>query len=509
MDAGGKVNILLVDDQPAKLLTYEVVLETLGQNLIKASSAREALECLLRTDIAVILMDVSMPELDGFELAAMIREHPRYRETAIIFVSAVHLNEADYVRGYQMGAVDYVSAPVVAEILRAKVKVFAELHRKTRELEALNSDLEKRVAERTEELRLSNDQQTVLAREVDHRAKNALAVAQAIVRLTHAETIDQYIAAIEGRINALARAHSLLSDSRWQGASLKTIAEDELAPYRGAAGPRYVIDGPDIVLQPVSAQAIALALHELATNAAKYGAFAAKTGRLRLSWKIAPLRISWRESGVPGVRPPASQGFGSKVIDLSIKTQLGGDVRFQWISDGLDCTLEIPEAASRAGRGKAEAPTEGPGGKATILVVEDEPLVALMIEKLIVELGHAVAGPCATLAEARTAVDGQNFTAAILDINLAGQMVFPIADILVRRRIPFLFITGYEPERILQRFSHIPILQKPLEASMLREYLAERLLFKPLAEPAPMRVRKRHSSKASARSRLRSDPAAT
>src|SRR5262249_14604472 len=113
MNGSDKANILLVDDQPAKLMTYEVVLEELGENLIKALSAREALECLLRNDIAVILMDVSMPELDGFQLAAMIREHPRYRETAIIFVSAVHLSEADYVRGYQMGAVDYVSAPVV------------------------------------------------------------------------------------------------------------------------------------------------------------------------------------------------------------------------------------------------------------------------------------------------------------------------------------------------------------------------------------------------------------
>src|SRR5688500_20069375 len=124
MSEHDKVNILMVDDQPAKLLSYESILSELGENLIKAGSGREALECLLRTDVAVILMDVSMPELDGFELAAMIREHPRYKDTAIIFVSAVHLSEADYVRGYQMGAVDYVSAPVIAEILRAKVKVF-------------------------------------------------------------------------------------------------------------------------------------------------------------------------------------------------------------------------------------------------------------------------------------------------------------------------------------------------------------------------------------------------
>jgi two-component sensor histidine kinase/CheY-like chemotaxis protein len=487
MDSDNKVNILLVDDQPAKLMTYEVVLEDLGETLIKASSAREALECLLRTDIAVILMDVSMPELDGFELAAMIREHPRYKDTAIIFVSAIHLSEADYVRGYQMGAVDYVSAPVVAEILRAKVKVFAELHRKTRELEALNSDLEKRVAERTEELRLSHDHQTVLAREVDHRAKNALAVAQAIVRLTHAETIDKYIVAIEGRINALARAHALLSDSRWQGASLRTIIEDELAPYRRASGPHHVVEGPDIVLRPASAQAIALVLHELATNAAKYGAFATESGQLILSWKADPLTISWHETGVPDLLPPTSQGFGSKVIDLSIRTQLGGLAHFHWNSDGLHCILEIPEAADPTA-GKTQAGSGGPVASTSILLVEDEPLVAMMIEKIIVSLGFSVAGACATVAQARQAIDSKEFTGAILDVNLGGELVFPVADILSRRQIPFIFTTGYGPERIVPRFTHIPLLPKPVEASMLRKMLAEVLSAGPQAvsqESAP------------------------
>jgi PAS domain S-box-containing protein len=147
-----KVNILMVDDQPAKLLSYEVMLGGLGENLIKANSAKEALEILLKTDVAVVLMDVSMPELDGFQLAAMIRQHPRFQRTAIIFVSAVHLTDLDQLKGYEHGAVDYISVPVVPEMLRAKVRVFADLHRKTRQLEALNRDLELRVLERTEEL---------------------------------------------------------------------------------------------------------------------------------------------------------------------------------------------------------------------------------------------------------------------------------------------------------------------------------------------------------------------
>jgi len=165
-----QVNILMVDDQPAKLLSYEVILSELGENLLKASSGKEALEQLLKTDVAVVLMDVSMPDLDGFQLAEMIREHPRFQKTAIIFISAVHLTDVDRVKGYQRGAVDYISVPVIPELLRAKVSVFAELHRKTRQLERLNRDLELRVAQRTEELQASESQFRTLANSIPQLA---------------------------------------------------------------------------------------------------------------------------------------------------------------------------------------------------------------------------------------------------------------------------------------------------------------------------------------------------
>jgi signal transduction histidine kinase len=141
MSAHDKVNILMVDDQPGKLLSYEAILAELGENLIKANSGKEALEILLKKDIAVVLMDVSMPELDGFELADMIRQHPRFQKVAIIFISAVHLTDLDRLKGYERGAVDYISVPINPELLRAKVSVFAELHRRAQQLEALNSEL--------------------------------------------------------------------------------------------------------------------------------------------------------------------------------------------------------------------------------------------------------------------------------------------------------------------------------------------------------------------------------
>ncbi|HEX4860310.1 MAG TPA: HWE histidine kinase domain-containing protein, partial [Rhizomicrobium sp.] len=403
--ASDKVNILLVDDQPAKLLSYEVMLGGLGENLIKVASAREALEQLLKTDIAVILIDVCMPELDGFDLAKMIREHPRFQRIAIIFISAIHVTETDYLRGYNAGAVDYVPVPVVPEVLRAKVKVFAELYRKTRQLEELNRDLESRVSERTAALEsaaarlLQSEQgrslalaagdmgswaydfasdmwtwdeghrrifgvdtdfaptleairravhpedmeklrnafaelsqanssyklearvvrpngeirwcaasavasfdaqgrmvrvsgvtsditdrkdaemrQALLAREVDHRARNALAIVQAIIRLARADTIENYVQTIEGRIRALAQTHELLSQARWQGADVHRLVMEEVAPYRNVGNRKIVIDGPSLLVAPETAQSIALTLHELATNAAKYGALSAKDG---------------------------------------------------------------------------------------------------------------------------------------------------------------------------------------------------------------------------------------
>jgi len=176
-------NVLIVDDQPAKLLTYSAILNGLEANLVMANSAREALDQLLRADFAVVLVDVCMPELDGFELAALIREHPRFRRTAIIFVSGVHLTDLDRLKGYEYGAVDYVPVPVVPEILRAKVNIFLDLYRKTRQLERLNRHLEIRVAERTAELVDASRRKDEFLAMLAHELRNPLAAVRLAAQL--------------------------------------------------------------------------------------------------------------------------------------------------------------------------------------------------------------------------------------------------------------------------------------------------------------------------------------
>lgn len=186
----------------------------------------------------------------------------------------------------------------------------------------------------------------LLTRELDHRAKNLLAVVQSVITLTSADDVAGFKAAVEGRIQALGRAHSMLAASRWEGADLDRVLSEELAAYRSRDGERVRLAGPQLLLKPSAAQALALVIHELATNAAKYGALSAPEGRLRVSWLVdgARLVLTWEESGGPPLAPPAPQGrvgFGSRLIRGSIERQLGGTLELDWAFPGLTARMEV------------------------------------------------------------------------------------------------------------------------------------------------------------------------
>jgi PAS domain S-box-containing protein len=188
----------------------------------------------------------------------------------------------------------------------------------------------------------AEQRQNLLAREVDHRAKNALALAQSIVRLTRGENVKAYVRAVEGRISALARVHTVLSLSSWQGAKIRKLVDEELAPY--AMGDQVSLCGSEVQLQPATAQTLALALHELVTNSAKYGALSTLSGRPSINWEIAAdsLLLAWEERGGPQVQKPTSSGFGTRSVIASIESQLGGKAEFDWRSEGLICRLLVP-----------------------------------------------------------------------------------------------------------------------------------------------------------------------
>jgi two-component sensor histidine kinase/CheY-like chemotaxis protein len=328
----------------------------------------------------------------------------------------------------------------------------------------------------------AEERQALLVREVDHRARNALAVVQSIVRLTRAPTKEAYISAVEGRITALSRAHVLLSESRWQGANLVRLLDEELAPYRRTEVERIVTQGPGVFLDPATAQILALALHELATNAAKYGALSAASGTVTLTWETRPgsLDLQWIETGGPPVPALRSDGYGTRVISASIERHLDGRAVFDWRTEGLRFTMSIPlgektRSARTAmnGHGTSEEDRAGAANKVVagnrLLLVEDEALTGMMMSDMLTELGFDVVGPFGRVADAIAAVGSEDIHGAVLDVNLDGEMVYPVADAVAARGVPFVFVTGYGAEGIDARFARIPVLQKPIERQMLQK----------------------------------------
>jgi PAS domain S-box-containing protein len=348
--------------------------------------------------------------------------------------------------------------------------------------------------------------QQLLVNELNHRVKNTLASVQAIAQHTLRRTRNsaEFVASFSGRIQSLSRVHSILSSSNWKGADLRQLIRDQLL-LGSVDEMRLTAQGPVVQLEPQTALHMALMLHELGTNAIKYGALSRRQGRVVISWTVegGMLRLRWMERGGPPVRAPSSPGFGMTLIEQSVKGE-GGDARLSLEADGIVWEIAVPLAraqtfdrletarpaaaapsgmTSREGRLAERVPKRLEGKR--LLVVEDEPLVALDIIACLKDAGAEVGEPMGTVDEALQIVKRATFDGALLDGNLRGQKVDEIAAALTRRNIRFLFVSGYGPESLPQAFQNAVVISKPFSPESLVEAAAR------LVQPSPHIVRLR------------------
>ncbi|WP_119301225.1 response regulator [Dongia deserti] len=549
MNANEPVNILLVDDQPAKLLSYEVILRDLGENLIKASSGREALEQILKKDIAVVLIDVVMPDLNGFELASMIRDHPRFHTLSIIFVSAISVTELDRLKGYQHGAVDYISVPVVPDLLRAKVKIFAELYRKTRQLERLNAELERRVQERTAALAEANlkleqrveertrEREAALAQvhemqkmeslgqltgglahdfnnllmgiigSLDYLAKQSFSDPKAKHFLTAARESAERGAALTKRLLAFARRQELKPEA----VDVRRLTEGMAEMLQRSIGPTIQIEmdfDQGLALISVDPNQLELAILNLALNARDA---MPDGGRLRISAQsetgatglrsLEPgdyVRMTVTDTGTgmdEAILKRCSEPFFTtkevgRGTGLGLSTvhglavQSGGGMRISsQQGEGTMVELWFPVAAGVAHIVGAEA-VQAPNStmpRYRVLVVDDEPLVALLTASMLEDLGHESQVVPSGASALRVLRSDGSIDAVITDYAMPDMTGAELATHIRRLRpdLPIILATGYAdfPNSNAQ---DLPRLSKPFGSHELRSILTA-LQQRPLA----------------------------
>jgi PAS domain S-box-containing protein len=332
--------------------------------------------------------------------------------------------------------------------------------------------------------------QELLISELNHRVKNTLATVQSIANQTvyRARSPAEFAASFSGRLQALARTHTLLTAATWRGAELSEIMRDQLL-IDGAEDDRVSFSGPSVMLSPQAALHTGLVLHELATNAYKYGALSNPRGSLSLRWMVRTesqrkLYLQWQERGGPAVTVPQTRGFGSTLIEKSLDAH-GGTASIHYEAEGLTCEIVLPlkenellpfDVLNKAAATvvepfkSVEKPVRETGieGK-RILVVDDEPLIAMDIATSLDDDGCVVVGPASTVEKALTLIDTAAIDAALLDANLAGDPVDVLAAALTRRKIPFAFVTGYGREGLPKAFQKAALIKKPFQRSHLVE----------------------------------------
>ena len=365
--AAPKAKVLIVDDDERTTMAVWSALEQLGQTLIVANSGEEALHHLLHDDFAVILLDVNMPDMDGYEVAGYVRSRKRTRHIPIVFLTALYRDDTHLLQAYSAGAVDMVFKPVDPLILRSKVQVFVDLYLKqaeiSREAELRHHLQEENFRVRAEKLsteqalRRSQEHQEAMAKaeahqrtlieELNHRVKNMLTVVNAMARQTLASnpSPEVFSEKFVRRIDALGRTHALLSREHWGAVQMADIARESLEHYLVEDKKRVVLQGPPVALDPKSAVALGIVFHELATNAVKHGALSNISGTVTVSWAVSDeqaVALQWQENGGPDVSPPSRAGFGSRLIKLELTHELNGEVELIYGRGGLKVTMGFP-----------------------------------------------------------------------------------------------------------------------------------------------------------------------
>ncbi|MEK0081884.1 HWE histidine kinase domain-containing protein [Benzoatithermus flavus] len=341
--------------------------------------------------------------------------------------------------------------------------------------------------------RRAEEAQILLMDELNHRVKNILATIEAMVGCSAAEagSPEELAEALAGRIAAMARTHDLLTDARWRSADLGDLVEEEMRPY--AVADRVRIAGERQPLNPRAALSLSLILHELTTNAVKYGSLSVPEGRVDLSWSRQvhaggpTLRLVWRESGGPSVTPPVRRGFGTTLIERAAARDLNGAARLSFETAGLRCELEYPlarispPAAAMAPRIPArqrvrDSVREDVLAGTRVLVVEDELMLTMTLERILKGVGAEPVGPATTVPEALFLAGSERIDAAVLDVNVADEPVFPVADMLREQGVPFIFATGYATDSVIPaRHKDVPRLPKPYRQDRLLQMLARAL----------------------------------
>jgi len=346
MNDGDKVGILVVDDHPGQLLSHEAILRELGERLVTARSGREALQRLMDEDFAVILLDVNMPDMDGFETASLIHQHPRFEKTPIVFVTGAQPTTLDRLKGYRVGAVDYVEVPVVPEILRSKVAVFVDLNRKRRDLQRLNDALQAEIAQRrnAEEAVRHSREKEVLLQEIHHRVKNNLQIITSLLRMQSRAVQDpacsEALRECQNRVASMALIHDKLYRARDLarvsfGEYVRDLTNNILTSYAlPARSVRVRFDIDDLSLSLDYAVPCGLILNELMSNCLKHAFPVGHSGTVYIGFHAEgeeELCLVVRDDGV-GVPADVDLGRTSSLgwrLIRALVEQLGGVVQCQ------------------------------------------------------------------------------------------------------------------------------------------------------------------------------------